>query len=98
MGIIADLMRGKDNGEVPSRIVYAVSDAVTPGKVLVFSETVYCCEYIVFHSEDEARYIASEVDVPLVHLRDVPLKVPPIQETVELSPDLARHYERLLRN
>ncbi len=56
-------------------LIYAVSEQVSPGKVLVFKETETNYEYMVFHSEDEAQAVADRFDKRLLHVRDAPSKL-----------------------
>lgn len=54
------------------KLVYAVHEAVSPGKALVMKESDMYYQYIVFHSQEEAQAVADRAGVPLLHTRDAP--------------------------
>ncbi len=93
MSIVDDILAAKRNIEQRIGIVYTVSEALSPGKVLMADETEWSHAYIVFHSEAEAQDVARHFGLPLVHLRDMPIKMsPPLDEVRLPSHELERHY------
>lgn len=69
-----------------TRMAYAVSDEVPAGKVVQIAETDYTHAAWIFHGEEEAHAFARQAGRTLVHLRDMPVKVPAVQMTVEYQP------------
>jgi hypothetical protein len=78
MSILSDLQDARNRALIAGHILYGVSEALTPGKVLCVAETEYHYAYTVFHSDDEARAVSEGVGLPLMHLRDAPRKPLPL--------------------
>lgn len=56
------------------KLVYAVHESVTPGKVLMMNESEYGYAVTLFHSEEEAQQIAAAAGLTLVRIQDAPRK------------------------
>jgi hypothetical protein len=76
--LLTDLQDAYSRLRMAGHIVYAVSDALSPGTVLCVAETEYSYAYTVFHSEEQAQAVSAQAGLPLMHLRDAPAKIPPL--------------------
>lgn len=58
-----------------NKLIYAVSDQVTSGKVMHMKETDTIYECYIFHSKDEAQATAASTGLTLLHMLDAPRKI-----------------------
>lgn len=56
------------------KLVYVVSDQITPGNAIIAKESDMNYEYYLFHSEDEARSVAEQAGLTLLPVRESPRK------------------------
>lgn len=49
---------------------YAVHEQVTKGKIIVMPATLYGPEFLIFHSEMEAKLVAASTGMLLRHIRE----------------------------
>lgn len=73
--------------KIAGYLLYAVSEAVPEGKMIVMAETDIGYGGFLFHDEETAARIAAEQGMALMHLRDAPLKPfrIPMPNTIRLS-------------
>ena len=72
---------------VKTHLVYATSDMVAPGKVIEVKETNYTHACWIFANEEEAHATARAANIPLLHLRNAPIKVPSEPMPIHPSPE-----------
>lgn len=74
---LAALRETMDRVRLAGRLIYAVSEEITTGKVIQVVETDWYYEFFVFHSEAEAQAMAAAAGLNLLHVRNAPMKTPP---------------------
>jgi hypothetical protein len=74
MSIFDNIIDARNRLLLSTKLVYAVSEELTPGNVLVMDETDFGFGFAIFHSEEEAQAVAATAGVPLLHVRDAPRK------------------------
>jgi hypothetical protein len=80
-------------------VCYAISDQVSPGKVLHVEAQSYTHELYIFHSEEEYQQLVLATGRALTPIADAPIKIPPLTMPMEfrVDPDTERRIEMRAR-